>query len=277
MPCFALGRYCIQGPKCGAGPVCEVRWRKRRHFPSETFSTHPASHPVSFPALATPRSRPRRTPVPLNSGPDTPPTADRPTQLVALTGGPLHPSPLADRAGGRSVHCTLEVPPVLARACVWRRRRTEEEVEDCRGSVGRVPGPFEVGIALDVKPKSVKLISQKDDVEIVWDTEDEHVTVYDLAWLRHHSYDPPLKATTEIPKLMSVPHVQIRISVAVSFIDDLYHQDTERLARRICFVRESHYGGFWDFTANLAHHDLAYTTYRLGAHTDTTYFTDPVG
>lgn len=36
-------------------------------------------------------------------------------------------------------------------------------------------------------------------------------------------------------------------------------------------------GGFWDFTANLAHADTAYTTLGLGVHTDTTYFSDPVG
>lgn len=36
-------------------------------------------------------------------------------------------------------------------------------------------------------------------------------------------------------------------------------------------------GGFWDFTSDLGHGDTAYTDLALGAHTDTTYFTDPVG
>ncbi|GAA5841725.1 hypothetical protein JCM9279_003083 [Rhodotorula babjevae] len=52
---------------------------------------------------------------------------------------------------------------------------------------------------------------------------------------------------------------------------------TEALIRRIAFIRETHYGGFWDFTANLEHGDLAYSEVRLEAHTDTTYFTDPCG
>ncbi|GAA5990070.1 hypothetical protein JCM10908_005809 [Rhodotorula pacifica] len=52
---------------------------------------------------------------------------------------------------------------------------------------------------------------------------------------------------------------------------------TEALIRRIAFIRETHYGGFWDFTANLEHGDLAYSDVRLEAHTDTTYFTDPCG
>jgi len=38
-----------------------------------------------------------------------------------------------------------------------------------------------------------------------------------------------------------------------------------------------HSGGFWDFTSDLGHGDTAYTDLALGAHTDTTYFTDPVG
>ncbi|KAJ3213364.1 hypothetical protein HK099_007423 [Clydaea vesicula] len=34
---------------------------------------------------------------------------------------------------------------------------------------------------------------------------------------------------------------------------------------------------FWDFTADLSHEDTAYTNLALSAHTDTTYFTDPIG
>jgi trimethyllysine dioxygenase len=52
---------------------------------------------------------------------------------------------------------------------------------------------------------------------------------------------------------------------------------TEALVRRIAFIRETHYGGFWDFTSNLEHGDTAYTNLKLQAHTDTTYFTDPAG
>lgn len=53
--------------------------------------------------------------------------------------------------------------------------------------------------------------------------------------------------------------------------------DTETLVRRIAFIRETHYGGFWDFTSDLSHGDTAYTDLALQAHTDTTYFTDPAG
>ncbi|KAL1610439.1 hypothetical protein SLS60_002107 [Paraconiothyrium brasiliense] len=52
---------------------------------------------------------------------------------------------------------------------------------------------------------------------------------------------------------------------------------TEALLKRIAFIRETHYGGFYDFTADLAKADTAYTNIALGAHTDNTYFTDPAG
>jgi len=50
---------------------------------------------------------------------------------------------------------------------------------------------------------------------------------------------------------------------------------TQKLLERISFIRPTHYGGFWDFTADLRFKDTAYTSEGLGAHTDNTYFTDP--
>ncbi|KAJ3126219.1 hypothetical protein HK098_007775 [Nowakowskiella sp. JEL0407] len=55
------------------------------------------------------------------------------------------------------------------------------------------------------------------------------------------------------------------------------HEDTAKLAKRITFIRETHYGKYWSFTADMAHADTAYTNMALPAHTDTTYFTEPIG
>ncbi|KAJ8117226.1 hypothetical protein OPT61_g1512 [Boeremia exigua] len=52
---------------------------------------------------------------------------------------------------------------------------------------------------------------------------------------------------------------------------------TETLLRHIAFIRETHYGGFYDFTADLASQDTAYTNIALEAHTDNTYFSEPAG
>ncbi|KAI1466295.1 Trimethyllysine dioxygenase [Daldinia caldariorum] len=54
-------------------------------------------------------------------------------------------------------------------------------------------------------------------------------------------------------------------------------EPTERLLEKITFIRQTHYGGFYDFIPDLALADTAYTNIALGAHTDTTYFTDPAG
>lgn len=57
--------------------------------------------------------------------------------------------------------------------------------------------------------------------------------------------------------------------------DDAVH--TKRLLERIGPIRETHYGGFYDFIPDMAKADTAYTNIALPAHTDTTYFTDPAG
>ena len=52
---------------------------------------------------------------------------------------------------------------------------------------------------------------------------------------------------------------------------------TEALARRIAYIRETIFGGFWDFTANQAFADTAYSTVEIGPHTDGTYAIDSPG
>ncbi|KAI9145000.1 trimethyllysine dioxygenase [Paraphysoderma sedebokerense] len=156
-------------------------------------------------------------------------------------------------------------------------------------------------IPLDIKPKSTKVDENK--VVIVWP--DNHTSTYELQWLKKHSYAPALGTKNlepERPKILwestlasNPPTIEYK---DVMNSDDALGQwlinidtygfsfvkgvpatpaDTQKLAERICFIRPSHYGGFWDFTSNLAHGDTAYTQLALGAHTDTTYFTDPIG
>ncbi|KAF2653267.1 Trimethyllysine dioxygenase [Lophiostoma macrostomum CBS 122681] len=65
-----------------------------------------------------------------------------------------------------------------------------------------------------------------------------------------------------------------------TFIDSVPHTTstpTESLLTRISFIRPTHYGAFYDFTADLSSKDMAYTSVSLPAHTDTTYFSDPAG
>jgi trimethyllysine dioxygenase len=52
---------------------------------------------------------------------------------------------------------------------------------------------------------------------------------------------------------------------------------TEQLIRRVGYVRETIFGGFWEFTADLSKADMAYTNLHLSAHTDGTYSQDAPG
>ncbi|KAK3066136.1 hypothetical protein LTR53_017636 [Teratosphaeriaceae sp. CCFEE 6253] len=52
---------------------------------------------------------------------------------------------------------------------------------------------------------------------------------------------------------------------------------TKSLLETIGPIRNTHYGGFYDFTSDLASKDTAYTSEALEPHTDNTYFSDPAG
>ncbi len=55
------------------------------------------------------------------------------------------------------------------------------------------------------------------------------------------------------------------------------NEATKELVTRIGYVRESIFGGMWDFTANMAFKDTAYTSAAIGPHTDGTYSIDSPG
>jgi len=52
---------------------------------------------------------------------------------------------------------------------------------------------------------------------------------------------------------------------------------TEALAKRVGYVRETIFGGMWEFSANMAFKDTAYTSVAIGPHTDGTYSNDAPG
>ncbi|HVY99663.1 MAG TPA: trimethyllysine dioxygenase [Dongiaceae bacterium] len=52
---------------------------------------------------------------------------------------------------------------------------------------------------------------------------------------------------------------------------------TQAVARRAAYIRETIFGGYYDFTANMEHKDTAYTSMAIGPHTDGTYSFDAPG
>ncbi|KAJ3301492.1 hypothetical protein HDV03_000729 [Kappamyces sp. JEL0829] len=127
---------------------------------------------------------------------------------------------------------------------------------------------------------------------------DGHKSNYDMNWLYRNAYGPRLCApkpreinlwgaslaenlpTTHFDEVDGVRSLQI-MTGDKGLLSWLVHIEKfgvgRELVERIAFIRKTHYGDFWDFTADLAHGDTAYTTLALPAHTDTTYFTDPIG
>ncbi|KAI8913223.1 hypothetical protein EDD86DRAFT_199982 [Gorgonomyces haynaldii] len=155
-----------------------------------------------------------------------------------------------------------------------------------------------VQIPDDIAVKSMHTVNGT--VQIEWDG--GHKSTFDLDWLKHHAYSPPTKeepktihlwgrdlaqSLPETPYdavmsgddglkqwLLNIEKYGIGLVTGIP-TDSIQH--TGRVAERIARIRETHYGSLWEFTADLAHGDTAYTNLALPAHTDTTYFTDPIG
>ncbi|KAL1971232.1 hypothetical protein VTN77DRAFT_184 [Rasamsonia byssochlamydoides] len=141
-----------------------------------------------------------------------------------------------------------------------------------------------------------------DTVGIHWS--DGHAGVYPYSWLSAHRFGtrPPkggkqylrfrdfesVKPGSESLPTVSYENVMEKEESVLEWLEQIYKwgfclvkgvpvepESTQALLERISFIRNTHYGGFWDFTSDLTFKDTAYTSEALGAHTDNTYFTDP--
>ncbi|KAL4871773.1 hypothetical protein BDV12DRAFT_163822 [Aspergillus spectabilis] len=143
----------------------------------------------------------------------------------------------------------------------------------------------------------------QDGVELKWS--DGHDSKYSFTWLNLQSKwkrrkDKPRRTLYKLRPYWTYDpkrngHPTVKYSDVMSDDESVLHwlqniydwgycfvkdtpvdpESTEALLKRIAFVRHTHYGGFWDFTADMTFKDTAYTNESLGAHTDNTYFTDP--
>ncbi|QRW18297.1 Serine carboxypeptidase [Rhizoctonia solani] len=161
----------------------------------------------------------------------------------------------------------------------------------------RLVNTFE--IPPDVQPTRVE--SRPSGLEVTWTESPRHVSTYPWEWLSRSSYDPPMRHSFALhngsktlwgstiqqsPPTVSYEEVMRNDAGVYKWLQKIDEfgfcfvsgvppnpKDTESLTRRIAFI----HGGFWDFTSDLKHGDTAYTNLALGAHTDTTYLSDPCG
>ncbi|WVQ75444.1 trimethyllysine dioxygenase [Cryptococcus sp. DSM 104548] len=160
-------------------------------------------------------------------------------------------------------------------------------------------------IPQDISPTELRMDGQ--GLRVSWSTLEPHESFFPIEFLKRASYDPPIprieqderilwsskiaasppsvsyngimdsqveQSETSILKLLNKVH-----DFGFCFVTDVpaTSEDTKALIENIAPIRHTHYGGFWSFTADLSHGDLAYSAEALPAHTDTTYFTDPAG
>ncbi|KAK1833334.1 trimethyllysine dioxygenase [Podospora conica] len=155
-------------------------------------------------------------------------------------------------------------------------------------------------IPLDVHVVEARRMSETDELAVTWS--DGHESTYgrdlfrELFYVRHTLGPFPVTSTWGRGGPEDRPHVTydnvMNTEEGLRCMTDLLAKNglvfvtdtpfatpapTQHLLERIAFIRHTHYGGFYDFTADLAMADTAYTNLALGAHTDTTYFSDPAG
>ncbi|ODQ83140.1 hypothetical protein BABINDRAFT_81523 [Babjeviella inositovora NRRL Y-12698] len=187
---------------------------------------------------------------------------------------------------------------------IWLRDHCH--CEQCYHSVTKQRLLNIIDIPEDLSITSASLDNAK-SLSITWN--DGHISVFlaDFLWL--HSYNPILE-TSKIPsatehatlKLWDVKEIYAAPPL-VNFKDVMDSEAgvddwvikiwqygfcfventpidpiaTEKLICRLNYIRPTHYGGFWDFTSNLAVNDTAYTTIAIPSHTDGTYWTEAPG
>ncbi len=155
------------------------------------------------------------------------------------------------------------------------------------------------GISADIAARAIVVEEQGAVLKVEW-AEGGHVSRFDAGFLAAQRFNPdvlPIRQRTwnrdEIAlRVPSVPHAEFMATDAAvkAFLEHVASdgfcfvegvpgtpEATKAVAARIAYTRETIFGGYWDFTANLEHKDTAYTSLAIGPHTDGTYSLDAPG
>jgi trimethyllysine dioxygenase len=154
-------------------------------------------------------------------------------------------------------------------------------------------------IPLDIAAQSIEVAEDGAALRVQWRS-DGRVSCYDAQFLAG------LRADPEVLPVERSPWDGQRIASDVPQVDyaGLLHEDavlmallehverygfcmvegtpatpdaTRAVAERVAYIRMTIFGGYYDFTADLAHKDTAYTSMAIGPHTDGTYSLDAPG
>lgn len=184
---------------------------------------------------------------------------------------------------------------------IWLRDSCQCETDYHPQTKQRLQDTF--AISEDIHPSAVTIKDR--NVEIVWETKDKHVSQFSTDWIVLHSYDPVLVSnkTEEIQRKLwdsdtirkNWPAVEFKDVIdsdkgVADWVLKIYQygfcmvdsvpanpEDTQKLIERLSYIKPTHYGGFWDFTADLSKNDTAYTDLYIASHSDGTYWSDTPG
>jgi len=148
----------------------------------------------------------------------------------------------------------------------------------------------------NIHAKETKVTSKSMGVQ--WS--DNHSSLYDTQWLLKHTKDitqPSLSKTVLFPgqiywtvdkiqsQIPTVEYSEVLEKKSIDFYNNIHKygftfidnvpvspEATEKLCDSIGYIRVTHYGGFWDFTTDLAMKDTAYSDIEIPSHTDGTYW-----
>nr|POF14249.1 trimethyllysine dioxygenase [Quercus suber] len=99
-------------------------------------------------------------------------------------------------------------------------------------------------------------------------------------WISSIAQQPPVVSCKGSSEKQMMAQLMHKITESgFCFLDDVpaTPEATQEILEKIGPIRNTHYGGFYDFTADLSLKDTAYTNEHLDPHTDNTYFTEPAG
>lgn len=159
---------------------------------------------------------------------------------------------------------TVAIPPCIAvrEARVSEDGAALEIAWTTEESVSYFPATFLKAVANRASPKTLSRISW---ARADWEQWDWPALAYDAVM-------------TEEAALASWIGLLERFGFAFAEACPATADATEAFAKQIAgYIRQSIFGGFWGFSADLAYKDTAYTSMAIGPHTDGTYSFDPPG
>ena len=154
-------------------------------------------------------------------------------------------------------------------------------------------------IAADIAVRAIAVEERGQGLKVEW-ADGGEISRFDAGFLADLRFNPdvlPVALSTwsrdeMAGRVPSVPHAAFMSEEAAvkefleqvarlgfSFVEGVpaTPEATRAVAARIAYTRETIFGGYWDFTANMEHKDTAYTSLRIGPHTDGTYSLDAPG